>query len=56
MSANVDRQSYYLAYLDTFRLIGIFFLFVLPLIFFLRVKKKTAEEIAMSMKAASEAH
>ena len=56
MSGNVDRQSYYLAYLDTFRLIGIFFLFVLPLIFFLRVKKKTAEELAISMKAASEAH
>ena len=37
-------------------LIGIFFLFVLPLIFFLRVKKKTAEELAISMKAASEAH
>jgi len=28
----------------------------LPLIFFLRVKKKTAEELAISMKAASEAH
>jgi len=56
MSGSVDRQSYYLAYLDTFRLIGIFFLFVLPLIFFLRVKKKTAEELAISMKAASEAH
>jgi hypothetical protein len=29
---------------------------VLPLIFFLRVKKKTPEELAAAMKAASEAH
>jgi hypothetical protein len=45
-----------ISYLDTFRLIGIFFLIVLPLIFFLRVKKKTPEELAAAMKAASEAH
>ncbi len=56
MNASVERQSYFLAYLDTFRLIGIFFLLVLPLIFFLRVKKKTPEELAAAMKAASEAH
>jgi DHA2 family multidrug resistance protein len=56
MNASVERQSYYLAYLDTFRLIGIFFIVVLPLIFFLRVKKKTPEELAIAMKAASEAH
>lgn len=56
VNASVERQSYYLAYLDTFRLIGIFFLLVLPLILLLRVKKKTAAELAASMKAASEAH
>ena len=56
INGSVERQSYYLAYLDTFRLIGIFFLLVLPLLFFLRVKKKTPEELALAMKAASEAH
>jgi DHA2 family multidrug resistance protein len=56
MNASVERQSYYLAYLDTFRLIGIFFIVVLPLIFFLRVKKKTPEELSIAMKAAAEAH
>ena len=52
----VERQSYYLAYLDTFRLVGIFFIAIIPLVLFLRVKKKSAEEIAATMKAASEAH
>jgi DHA2 family multidrug resistance protein len=56
LNGSVERQSYYLAYLDTFRLIGIFFLCVLPLLFFLRVKKKTPQELAVAMKAASEAH
>jgi DHA2 family multidrug resistance protein len=56
LNGSVERQSYYLAYLDTFRLIGIFFLCVLPLLFFLRVKKKSPQELAMAMKAASEAH
>jgi DHA2 family multidrug resistance protein len=56
MSSGVDRQAYYLAYLDTFRMIGIFFLVVLPFIFFLRTKKKSAEEIATAAKAAAEAH
>jgi len=56
LNGSVERQSYYLAYLDTFRLIGLFFLCVLPLLFFLRVKKKTPQELAMAMKAASEAH
>ena len=53
---SVERQANYLAYLDTFRLIGIFFIIAIPLVAFLRVKKKTASEIAASMKAASEAH
>jgi DHA2 family multidrug resistance protein len=37
-------------------LIGIFFLIVLPMVAFLRVKKKTAAEAAVAMKAASESH
>ena len=56
LNGTVERQSYYLSYLDTFRLIGIFFLVVLPFVFFLKVKKKTKEEAAEAMKAASEAH
>ncbi len=50
----VDRQAYYLAYLDTFRLIGIFFLLVIPLVVFLRnPKKKTT--VVVDQKAAKEA-
>ena len=52
----VDRQANYLSYLDTFRLIGIFFIIALPLVAFLRVKKKSKAEIAASMKAAAESH
>jgi DHA2 family multidrug resistance protein len=52
----VNRQAYYLSYLDTFRLITIFFILVIPLVGFLRVKKKSAQEMAATMKAASEAH
>ncbi len=51
----VDRQSYYLSYLDSFRLVGIFFLCVIPLVVFLRVKKKGQDPKEM-MKAAAEAH
>jgi len=56
ISNSVDRQAYYLSYLDTFRLITIFFILVIPLVAFLRVKKKSAAEIAATMKAATEAH
>lgn len=56
LNATVEKQSYFLAYLDTFRLIGLFFIVALPLVFFLRTKKKSAEEIAAVAKAASEAH
>lgn len=52
----VDRQAYYLSYLDTFRLITIFFILVIPLVAFLRVKKKSATELAATMKAAADAH
>jgi DHA2 family multidrug resistance protein len=56
VNAIVDRQANYLSYLDTFRLIGIFFIVAIPLVAFLRVKKKSAAEIAASMKAAAESH
>ncbi len=56
VNAIVDRQANYLSYLDTFRLIGIFFIVAIPLVAFLRVKKKTATEIAAQMKAAAESH
>ncbi len=42
INSQVDRQSYYLAYLDTFKLIAIFFIAVIPLVVFLRTKKKSA--------------
>lgn len=52
----VDKQAYYLAYLDTFRLIGIFFLLVLPLVVFLRVKKKPAQDPKAAKEAMEAAH
>jgi DHA2 family multidrug resistance protein len=50
---SVDRQAYYLSYLDTFRLVGIFFLIVIPLVFFLRSRKKLDKA---ALEAAAEAH
>jgi len=52
----LDRQSYYLAYLDTFRIVAVFFLCVLPLVVLLKTKKKSPEEIAAAAKAAAESH
>ena len=52
----LDRQAYFLSYLDTFRIISIFFLCVLPLVFLLKTKKKSPEEIAAAAKAAAESH
>ncbi len=52
----VDRQAYLLSYLDTFRLVGVFFLIILPLVYFLRTRKKSAAEVALAAKAMSEAH
>ena len=52
----VDRQAYFLSYLDTFRLITVFFILVIPLVAFLRVKKKSATEVKAAMKAAEDAH
>ena len=56
LERTVERQAYYLAYLDTFRLIAIFFVLVLPLTMFLTTKKKTQAELDAMKKAAAEAH
>lgn len=55
VSGAVDKQAYYLAYLDTFRLIGIFFIIVLPLVVFLRKKKTTSPPAPVDAKAVKEA-
>jgi MFS transporter, DHA2 family, multidrug resistance protein len=52
----VDKQAFYLAYLDTFRLIGLFFLIVLPLVVFLRVKKKPVVDTKAVKEAMEAAH
>lgn len=56
ISNAVDRQAYYLSYLDTFRLIALFFIIVIPLAVFLKTKKKTAAEEAAAKAAVAEAH
>ncbi|MET3129033.1 DHA2 family multidrug resistance protein [Arcicella rosea] len=56
LEAAVARQAYYLAYLDTFRLISIFFICLLPFVFLLRTKKLSPEEAAAMAKAAAESH
>jgi DHA2 family multidrug resistance protein len=56
INQSVERQAYYLSYLDTFRLITIFFVLVIPLVVFLRNKKKTAAELEATRAAAAEAH
>ncbi len=48
----VEKQAYLLTYLDTFRLISLFFIAVFPLVFFIRIKKKGAPSAAA--KAAME--
>ena len=54
INGQVDRQAYYLSYLDAFRLIAIFFVAVIPLVVFLRNKKQTAptKEAKAAMEAA----
>ncbi|MBC8111932.1 MAG: DHA2 family efflux MFS transporter permease subunit [Verrucomicrobia bacterium] len=52
----VTRQAYLLAYLDTFRVVSIFFIVVFPLLLLLRTKKKSADEAAKMAKAAAESH
>jgi DHA2 family multidrug resistance protein len=56
LNASVDRQAYYLAYLDTFHLIGIFFIVVLPLLVFMKTKKKTPTDAAAAKAAMDSAH
>ncbi|MBS1596609.1 MAG: DHA2 family efflux MFS transporter permease subunit [Bacteroidetes bacterium] len=56
ISNAVDRQAYYLSYLDTFRLITIFFIAVIPLVAFLKTKKPTPENKAAASAAIAEAH
>ncbi len=53
LDMRVDKQSYFLAYLDTFHLIALFFVIVLPLVVFLRASKTKDPNAA---KAAAEAH
>jgi len=54
ISSEVDRQAYYLSYLDTFKLIAIFFIAVIPLVGFLRTKKKV--NVNENAAAMLEAH
>jgi DHA2 family multidrug resistance protein len=56
ISAAVDRQAYYLSYLDTFRLVAIFFIIVIPLAVFLRTKKVSPADQASAKAAIAEAH
>jgi DHA2 family multidrug resistance protein len=56
INQSIERQAYYLSYLDTFRLITIFFILVIPLVVFLRAKKKSAEELKATQEAVSDAH
>jgi len=51
INSQVDRQAYYLSYLDTFKLIAIFFIAVIPLVGFLRTKKKKAGNEAAMLEA-----
>lgn len=52
----VAKQAYYLAYLDTYRVVSLFFVAIFPLLLLLRTKKKTKEEIAAAAKAAADSH
>jgi len=56
ISNAVDRQAYYLAYLDTFRLVALFFLVVIPLVVFLRTKKASPADQAAAKAAIAESH
>jgi DHA2 family multidrug resistance protein len=56
ISNAVDRQAYYLSYLDTFRLIMLFFLAVVPLVAFLQIKKPSTQNRAAAVAAVAEAH
>ncbi len=53
MELAVMKQAYMLAYLDTFRIVAVFFIIVFPLIFLLPRKNKVDADAA---KVAAEAH
>ena len=53
---SVERQAYYLSYLDTFRLVTIFFIAVIPLVVFLKTKKQDSADKAALKTALAEAH
>ena len=52
----VVKQAYFLAYLDTFRLVSIFFIVMFPFLFLLRSKKISPKEAAIAAKAAADSH
>lgn len=51
----VEKQAYLLTYLDTFRLVSMFFIVVFPLVFFIKIKKRPAPSAA-AREAMEEAH
>ena len=56
LDLQVERQAYLLAYLDTFRLVGLLFVLVLPLTYLLRTRQKSAAEVALAAKTLAESH
>jgi DHA2 family multidrug resistance protein len=50
----LNKQAYLLSYLDTFRLISVFFVICFPLMFF--IPRKKAVDGVEASKAAAEAH
>ena len=52
----VTKQAYYLAYLDTFRLVSIIFILIFPFVFLIKTPKKTTVDAANLAKASEEAH
>jgi MFS transporter, DHA2 family, multidrug resistance protein len=54
LNLQVDKQAYLLSYLDTYRMISVFFICIFPLIFFVKTKKQVVS--AEATKAALEAH
>ena len=56
LNFSVDKQAYLLSYLDTYRLISLFFIAILPLIIFIKPKKKEAPPSVEAVKAAMKAH
>jgi DHA2 family multidrug resistance protein len=51
----IEKQAYLLTYLDTFRLVSMFFILVFPLVFFIRIKKRGVQSPA-ARASMEEAH